>query len=213
MTDDKLTLLGKLSAPASDPEAQDRALNAAMAAFDEEFEAADQNKLHATQGLTSATRPISTTNQLWSSVMNSLSKLNPNLSTLATATGVVALPLAAVVAWNVMDEQHLLEGGTVALAPRHLPAAEPAAQGLGAKSPNAESEVRSIAKQPATESALQDFSAEATAPTAKRLQSPVLSLSAPERKRQFSRAAKPGAGFLNSQELAVIAPHHQPQAI
>ena len=106
MTDDKLKTLSGLTPPSPDPLARDRALEAAMVAFDHEVSASEQENRVTTQGTPRQPRTTSTLNQLWSIAMNSIFKpvLTMKPASLASVTGIMILPVVALVAWNVSDQ-------------------------------------------------------------------------------------------------------------
>ena len=103
MKDDDLKILGMAKVPEASKTARDKAVLLAMDAFDE---VADEKTLAATQGIQSDPRPISISNSLWSKFMNSVLKpvwtMKP--ATMATVVGVLMLPLAGTVAWQVMSD-------------------------------------------------------------------------------------------------------------
>ena len=107
MNDIDLRNLADLQSPPVNETARERALHAAMQAF--EASAVDTGKefLDSTQGCADQQRPTSTIKQMWSLVMNSLSKpaWKRGPVALAAASGIVVLPVASLVAWNVMEQQ------------------------------------------------------------------------------------------------------------
>ncbi|MEO4000022.1 VWA domain-containing protein [Mesorhizobium sp. CAU 1732] len=90
---DELDILRKASAPAPGEAAKARALNAAMSAFDDA-----QKDAATTQGSPVSERLTARTIRFWREVMNKKLIANPALA------GLVALPVAGYVTWQVMDE-------------------------------------------------------------------------------------------------------------
>ncbi|MEP0943980.1 MAG: VWA domain-containing protein [Rhizobiaceae bacterium] len=127
MNDLSLNNLAKLSPNSASDTARDCAMDAAMEAYDTQMELVGQEKLNATQGFVGQPRLMSTFNQLWSLILNSILKpvwtLKP--ATFATATGVIALPFAAVIAWNAMDGQILPGAPTSSAGDYRLRQVEP----------------------------------------------------------------------------------------
>ncbi|NKB51783.1 MAG: DUF3520 domain-containing protein [Rhizobiaceae bacterium] len=117
MTDDQLKALSGIVTQAPDDQARERGLHAAMDAFDLHHQSVEQKNSVSTQGTARPTRNNSTLNHMWSMIMNSVFKpvweMKP--ASLATATGIVALPVVAMVAWNVMDQEFPLETSPVAV--------------------------------------------------------------------------------------------------
>ena len=104
MKNDDLKILGKLRAPSPTSAAREKAVFSAMEAFDsEELE----NNSETTQGYYSGKRHTSNVNTLWSAIMNNVLKpvWNMKPATMATAAGVLLIPFAGVVAWNVMEPE------------------------------------------------------------------------------------------------------------
>ena len=99
MIDDDLKKLGNLKAPAVSESAKERAVNAAMDAFDE---AQLENKSTATQGIESETRPTSILNTIWSGLMNSILKpvWNMKPAAMAAVAGVMLVPVVGVIAFD-----------------------------------------------------------------------------------------------------------------
>ncbi len=117
MTDDQLKALSGIATASPDTSARERGLDAAMVAFDQHYPSVEQKNVLPTQGSTAPERNTSTLNQLWSMIMNSVFKpvWNMKPASLAAATGVIALPMVAMVAWNVMDQEFPMESGPVAV--------------------------------------------------------------------------------------------------
>ncbi|MEM7290487.1 MAG: VWA domain-containing protein, partial [Pseudomonadota bacterium] len=106
MLDVDLKKLAELNPPPAREEVRASALEAALEVFDDQIEDTTPENLGTTQETASSHRPTSTINQLWSHVMNSISKPTWNLKpiALATASGVVVLPVASLIAWNLMED-------------------------------------------------------------------------------------------------------------
>ena len=115
MTNDELKTLSSMATPIPNAQARDQALEAAMVAFDHHQQNATQENRAPTQGPTSQPRNSSTLNQMWSFIVNSVLKpvWNMKPANVAAATGVIALPVVAMVAWNVMDQEILPDSGPI----------------------------------------------------------------------------------------------------
>ncbi len=102
MKDDDLKILGKLNAPSPTDAAREKAVFSAMDAFDS---AETTKTFETTQGNQTGKRPTSNVNTLWRKLMNNVLKpvWNMKPATMATAAGVLLIPFAGVVAWNVME--------------------------------------------------------------------------------------------------------------
>ncbi len=102
MIDDDLKKLENLKAPAVSESAKERAVNAAMDAFDE---SQLEKKSAATQGIETETRPTSITNTIWSGLMNSILKpvwdMKP--AAMAAVAGVMLVPVVGVIALDNYD--------------------------------------------------------------------------------------------------------------
>lgn len=203
MTDDKLKSLCGITAPAPDGLARDRALETAMLAFDQHLQHnIEENKVE-TQGSASLKRNSSIINQIWSFVMNSVFKpawtMKP--ANLAAATGLVALPMVAIVAWNSMGPE---------LVPQNTPSA--------VRSPVLELKSQTRTDTSVAEAEMLDEK-DAIAPTAKR-ERPALGKK--QRAYRLNKAKSPddrlqseslvsGARSLNAQEVRKIAPALHPR--
>ena len=97
--DNELEMLRGLSAPAPDAEARARALNAAMAAFDENISSA------ATQGSAGGLRLTERAQKLWSEMMQKKLLATPALA------GLVALPLAGYATFYLLENSPFSFGG------------------------------------------------------------------------------------------------------
>ena len=111
MIDDDLKKLGNLKAPAVSESAKERAVNAAMDAFDAMHL---ENKSTATQGIESETRPTSILNTIWSGLMNSILKpvweMKP--AAMAAVAGVMLVPVVGVIALDSYEVDNLYPVGS-----------------------------------------------------------------------------------------------------
>ena len=107
MNDLDLKKLANLQSPPVDEMARTRAINSARLTFEASAQDAGKEFSIATQGSEYKHRPTSTIKQLWSFVMNPLSKFEWNVGSaaFATASGVIVLPLVTLVAWNVKEHR------------------------------------------------------------------------------------------------------------
>ncbi len=198
MEHDDLNILGKLNAPKPSDKARDIAVNSAMDAFDGVGDAAVLEKnSEKTQGNTTGERPTSIVNTLWSAIMNNVMKLVWNMkpATMATVAGVLMVPFAGVVAWNVMEPQGVIVP----------PVVEVAEQKVKLKS---ELDGRSEATV-----AQDDVAASSPVAQGARKNEGLGKLAAPKRLNRRVRAAKPVAGYLRkAKEAPMIAPAPLPNA-
>jgi Ca-activated chloride channel family protein len=92
---DEFDMLRGQSAPKPSDAARRRALDAALRSFED----ADEKSSIATQGLTSEVRLIARTRTFWREIMQKKLIANP-----VAVAGLVALPVAGLVTWQMMDD-------------------------------------------------------------------------------------------------------------
>ena len=102
MKDIDLETLSQIKAPKPAKNAREQAVVSSLEAFDQ---VRAEKKSSSTQGLGDGDRQTSILTPVWRSIMKSVVKpfweMKP--ATIAAATGVLVLPIAGVLAWNVLE--------------------------------------------------------------------------------------------------------------